>query len=174
MRFGLAPLPILPWNAEKELDRTTVSLDSLDRRIIASLAVDGHQSNREVAMRLAINETTVRARVGRLEASGLVRLVAVADPLNMGLAGATAMIKVRLSGRERPEAIRTLVTESGVAAYLSCVGASDVVVVTADSHGALLDLIAKVREATSATEVSAFTVVGTLKHRAHLTRLTNT
>lgn len=170
MTLSLAPLPLAPWDPD-ELDASTVQLDTLDRQIISAFAADGHQSNREVARRLEVNETTVRSRVGRLESSGLIRLVAVADPVNMGYSAMTAMLAVRYAAGSKVHRRAPGDETREVAAVLECVGHYDAIVVaTAADNEALLDLIETIRSRCQATDVTALTVTHTIKHRAHLVR----
>ena len=62
-----------------------MTLDELDRRLIAALQVDARQSSAALARRLGVARTTVLARLARLERGGVilgytVRLVADDDP----------------------------------------------------------------------------------------------
>lgn len=60
-------------------------LDELDRAILAEFQQDGRLTYRELARRRGIPESTIRARVKRLESDGLLTFVAVADPASIGL-----------------------------------------------------------------------------------------
>lgn len=53
--------------------------DDLDRQIALMLAHDARISFRKIAADLGVNEGTVRSRVRRLQASGLLKLVPVID-----------------------------------------------------------------------------------------------
>ena len=80
-----------------ELPRGDVSLlDDLDRQILLHLQEDARTSLREVGRRLARSEGTIRARVRRLEESGLCRIQAVADvSVGPGTSAAWLAIKAR-------------------------------------------------------------------------------
>lgn len=172
MTLGLAPLPLPAWDPE-ELVQPRIDLDPLDHKIVGLLAADGHQSNREVARLLGINETTVRSRLARLEGSGLLRLVAVADPTNMGLTASTAIVTIRLAGGRASPALRRMLVDPRVAALLRCVGTSDAIaVVSAESDDSVLDVMAALRASPAVADVTALPVIQTIKHRAHLTRFT--
>ncbi len=54
--------------------------DDLDREIIRALESDGRRAFREIARALHVSEATVRARYHRLVDSGVLRIVAFADP----------------------------------------------------------------------------------------------
>jgi Lrp/AsnC family transcriptional regulator for asnA, asnC and gidA len=55
-------------------------LDDLDRAIADLLSVDGRMSSSDLARRVGAPEPTVRRRVRRLLAKGVVRVIAVLDP----------------------------------------------------------------------------------------------
>jgi Lrp/AsnC family transcriptional regulator for asnA, asnC and gidA len=59
--------------------------DHLDRRIISSLQADGRRPNSEIARRLGVAEATVRKRLGRLLAEGIISVMAVPSPETVGL-----------------------------------------------------------------------------------------
>ncbi|EQD72494.1 Transcription regulator, AsnC-type, partial [mine drainage metagenome] len=48
-------------------------MDELDRSILVELNIDARRSHRELAHRLKISPTTVRHRINRLEAAGVIR-----------------------------------------------------------------------------------------------------
>jgi Lrp/AsnC family transcriptional regulator, regulator for asnA, asnC and gidA len=65
--------------------RRTSSLDELDRAILEELNVDARRSHREIAHRLKVSPTTVSARIGRLEAQGVIRgYVPILDDEQLG------------------------------------------------------------------------------------------
>ena len=68
-------------------------LDDIDRSIITYLQYDGRTPYTQIAEALDITETTVRRRVKRLINEGLMQIVAVVEPHNMGMEEA-AMIGI--------------------------------------------------------------------------------
>ncbi|MEE9496818.1 MAG: Lrp/AsnC family transcriptional regulator [Desulfobacterales bacterium] len=67
------------------LDSTpTKKLDRLDRKLIRLLQMDGRMPNNAIAQKLNISEYTVRRRLKRLLDNGIIRIVAVADPIDLG------------------------------------------------------------------------------------------
>ena len=54
-------------------------LDELDLKILDGLAHDARTSNRKIAAELGITEGTVRSRIKRMEAEGLVRITAMTN-----------------------------------------------------------------------------------------------
>jgi DNA-binding Lrp family transcriptional regulator len=69
-------------------------IDELDREILVHLQEDARTSLREVGRRLARSEGTIRARVRRLEESGLCRIQAVAD-VSIGPGGSSAWLALK-------------------------------------------------------------------------------
>lgn len=63
----------------------TNELDQIDEAIILALQGDGRLSNREIARKLDLSETTIRKRLRRMEDQRLVRLGVVTDLGSIGL-----------------------------------------------------------------------------------------
>ncbi len=61
-------------------------LDPLDCRMIGLLQKDGRMSNTAMAQALGISEYTVRTRLKRIIESGIIRIVARANPIDLGFA----------------------------------------------------------------------------------------
>ena len=59
-------------------------MDSLDRTIIEILQEDGRAPHAEVARRLGVSEGTVRRRLSKLRQDGVIRVVAIAEPEQLG------------------------------------------------------------------------------------------
>ena len=60
-------------------------MDSLDKQLIQLLHKDGRQSSEALAKQLKVSSATVRRRVRKLIQDEVVRIVAVADPAQVGL-----------------------------------------------------------------------------------------
>lgn len=63
---------------------TLARIDDIDRQIIGALQVEGRRPYSRIAAELGVSESMVRYRVGRLEQSGLLQIVGIADPLQLG------------------------------------------------------------------------------------------
>ncbi|QGN57801.1 Lrp/AsnC family transcriptional regulator [Nostocoides sp. HKS02] len=74
-----------------------VRLDDLSKAIIEQLQEDGRQSYATIAKRVGLSEAAVRQRVQRLLDSGVMQIVAVTDPLQVGFRR-QAMIGIRVDG----------------------------------------------------------------------------
>lgn len=59
-------------------------LDPLDCKMIGLLQKDGRMSNTAMAQALGISEYTVRTRLKRIIDSGIIRIVARANPIDLG------------------------------------------------------------------------------------------
>ena len=71
-----------------------MELDRTSRGIISMLQRDGRCPYTEIARRLGISESAVRARVQALTSSGVLQIVGLTDPGNMGF-GVMALIGVQ-------------------------------------------------------------------------------
>lgn len=63
---------------------TKKKLDELDCRLIHLLQKDGRTPSKAIAGELGTSEFTVRRRLRRLLADGTIRIVAVANPIDLG------------------------------------------------------------------------------------------
>ena len=69
-------------------------LDDIDRQLIAALQRNGRKSFKEIAEETGIPASSVRYRVQRLEESGTLQIVGIANPLSIGF-DRLALIGVR-------------------------------------------------------------------------------
>ena len=77
-----------------------VGLDAADRRIIEELQSDGRKPYTQLAPLVGLSEAAIRQRVQRLLESGVMQIVAVADPRVMGY-NRQAMIGLKVDGDTR-------------------------------------------------------------------------
>jgi Lrp/AsnC family transcriptional regulator, regulator for asnA, asnC and gidA len=75
----------------------SVSLDDVSKAIIEQLQDDGRRPYAAIGKAVGLSEAAVRQRVQRLIESGVMQIVAVTDPLQVGFPRA-AMIGVRIEG----------------------------------------------------------------------------
>src|SRR5215218_6405338 len=79
------------------------TLDEVSKAIIEELQNDGRRSYAAIGKVVGLSEAAVRQRVQRLVDSGVMQVVAVTDPLELGFAR-QAMIGVRARGSLEPVA----------------------------------------------------------------------
>ncbi|HEY6747600.1 MAG TPA: Lrp/AsnC family transcriptional regulator [Mycobacteriales bacterium] len=105
------------------------TVDDVGKRLIEELQQDGRRSYAALAKTVGLSEAAVRQRVQRMVDSGVMQVVAVTDPLQVGFRR-QAMIGLRVEG--------DLVT---VADELAGIDEVDYVVITAGSFDILLELV---------------------------------
>ena len=105
------------------------ALDDVSKAIIEQLQQDGRRSYAAIGKVVGLSEAAVRQRVQRLVDSGVMQVVAVTDPLELGFAR-QAMVGVRVQGPLEP-----------VADALSALEEVDYVVITAGSYDVLAELV---------------------------------
>ncbi|MGI5133800.1 Lrp/AsnC family transcriptional regulator [Streptomyces sp. CA-106110] len=86
---------------------TAHQLDELDRRIIAILQADGRRPYSQMAEALNLPASSVRFRVQRLEESGILQIVGIADPLTIGF-DHFVMIGIKVRAGEAQNVCRAL------------------------------------------------------------------
>lgn len=74
-----------------------VILDDVSKRIIAELQVDGRRSYAAIGKVVGLSEAAVRQRVQKLTDAGIIQIVAVTDPLELGFAR-QAMVGIGVDG----------------------------------------------------------------------------
>ena len=72
-------------------------LDDVSKAIIEQLQQDGRRPYAAIGKAVGLSEAAVRQRVQRLHESGVMQIVAVTDPMQVGFARA-AMIGIRVDG----------------------------------------------------------------------------
>lgn len=106
-----------------------VHLDSVSKAIIEQLQDDGRRSYAEIGKAVGLSEAAVRQRVQKLTESGVMQVVAVTDPMQLGFYR-QAMIGIRATG-----------DTTVVAATLAEIDAIDYVVITAGSFDILVEVV---------------------------------
>jgi Lrp/AsnC family transcriptional regulator, regulator for asnA, asnC and gidA len=108
---------------------TPTLLDEANRAIIEQLQADGRRSYAAIATAVGLSEAAVRQRVQRLLDAGVMQIVAVTDPMQLGFAR-QAMVGVRADG-----------DLAEVADTLAALPEVDYVVVTAGSFDLLVEVV---------------------------------
>ena len=105
------------------------SLDEVSKAIIEQLQQDGRRSYAAIGKVVGLSEAAVRQRVQRLVESGVMQVVAVTNPLELGF-GRQAMIGIRVEGELEQ-----------VADALAAMDEVDYVVITAGSFDILVEVV---------------------------------
>jgi Lrp/AsnC family transcriptional regulator for asnA, asnC and gidA len=111
------------------IERNGSSLDEVSKAIIEQLQQDGRRSYAAIGKVVGLSEAAVRQRVQRLIDSGVMQVVAVTDPLELGFAR-QAMIGIRARGELEP-----------IADELAAMDEVDYVVITAGSFDVLAEVV---------------------------------
>jgi Lrp/AsnC family transcriptional regulator, regulator for asnA, asnC and gidA len=106
-------------------------LDDQSKEIIALLQQDGRMSYATIAKQVGLSEAAVRQRAQRLMEQGVMQIVAVTDPLQLGFAW-EVMIGVRVSGNVK-----------AVADELGEIDAIDFIVLTGGKFDIVLEVVAE-------------------------------
>lgn len=116
-------------------------LDEIDHGILRLLQQDGRMSYRQIARDLEVSEGTVRLRVNRLQDSGSLTIIAIADPFRLGYR-VLAFLLLKVEPGQQEHIIAAL-TAWGEATYVStCVGNADIYVqLVCRDNDHLIDLI---------------------------------
>lgn len=123
-------------------ERSRTTLDEVSKAIIAELQQDGRRSYAAIGKVVGLSEAAVRQRVQRLIDSGVMQVVAVTDPTELGFSR-QAMIGVRATGDLGPVA-DALVAMEEVDYVVVVAGSFDLLVeVVAESDEHLLDIVSQ-------------------------------
>ena len=110
-------------------DRGPVVLDPAAKGIIEQLQEDGRRPYATIGKAVGLSEAAVRQRVQRLQETGVIQIVAVTDPLQVGFRR-QAMIGIRADGDLNARAEQ-----------VAAVPEADYVVVTAGSFDVLVEVV---------------------------------
>ena len=114
--------------------RPRAALDDVSKAIIEQLQQDGRRSYAAIGKVVGLSEAAVRQRVQRLTESGVMQIVAVTDPLELGFAR-QAMVGLKVTGPLEP-----------VADAIAEVEEVDYVVITAGAYDILAEVVAETDE----------------------------
>lgn len=106
-----------------------LSLDEVSKSIIEQLQEDGRRSYAAIGKAIGLSEAAVRQRVQRLVDTGVVQIVAVTDPLQVGF-NRQAMVGLRADG-----------DLAALADSLAALPEVDYVVITAGSFDVLVEIV---------------------------------
>jgi Lrp/AsnC family transcriptional regulator, regulator for asnA, asnC and gidA len=139
-----------------------VVLDDVSRAIIEQLQEDGRRSYARIAAAVGLSEAAVRQRVQRLLDTGVMQIVAVTDPMQVGFSR-QAMIGVKVRGDTRTVA-DVLAGFEEVDYVVITAGSLDVLVeVVCTDDGQLLDTVSRIRAVDGVESTETFLYLGLRK-----------
>ncbi|MEY4293946.1 MAG: hypothetical protein RL085_241 [Actinomycetota bacterium] len=107
----------------------SAAIDDTAKSIIEQLQFDGRRSYAEIGKVVGLSEAAVRQRVQKLTETGVLQIVAVTDPMQLGFFR-QAMIGIRCTGDTRE-----------IAQKIAALSETDYVVHTAGSFDILVEVI---------------------------------
>jgi Lrp/AsnC family transcriptional regulator, regulator for asnA, asnC and gidA len=138
------------------------ALDEADRAIIELLQADGRMPFTRIAAAVGLTEGAIRQRVQRLTDAGVMQIVAVTDPLSLGVRR-VAMVGLRVTGDVEHTAAE-LVASSEVEYLIATSGRYDAmleVIVDDDEH--LMRFLSTLRSRPDVAEAESFVCLKVFK-----------
>lgn len=139
------------------------ALDEVSKKIVELLQEDGRRSYAEIGRVVGLSEAAARQRVQRMTDAGIMQIVAVTDPTQLGF-HRMAMIGIRVSGDPRVVAVElTRIPE--LAYVVVTLGSFDILAeAVCESDDDLLDLIAtRIRTIPEITHTESLLYAGLYK-----------
>jgi len=133
-----------------------VSLDDVDRKIIGVLQGDGRCPYGTIADQVGLSEAAVRRRVQRLREGGIMEIVAITDPLQLGFTR-EALVGIRVRGDVRLVADK-IASINEINYVVLCAGSFDIIaeLITVDDDSLVHLLNDSIRSIPGVTEVETF------------------
>lgn len=115
-------------------------LDDVNKAIVEELQIDGRRTYGSIAEAVGLSEAAVRQRVQKLRDAGIMQIVAVTDPLQVGFAS-QAMVGIRTDGDARQVA-ELLAAVEDIDYVVMCAGSFDILVeLVCEDDDAVIDLL---------------------------------
>ena len=100
--------------------------DDIDRQIIAELQKNGRTSFKDIARKLELSDGTIRLRVGKMIAEGLLKITAQVNPLYFENS-IVALVGMSLEKRNHRQIMEKIVRMNGVKSVINSTGRYDIV-----------------------------------------------
>ena len=117
-------------------------IDDVSKSIIEQLQQDGRRSYAAIGKAVGLSEAAVRQRVQRLTEAGVMQIVAVTDPLQLGF-GRQAMVGIHVDGPVQPVADALAGMDEIIYVVMTAGGYDVLCEVVSASDDELLDLVAR-------------------------------
>jgi Lrp/AsnC family transcriptional regulator for asnA, asnC and gidA len=139
-----------------------VVLDDVSRAIIEQLQQDGRRPYARIAAAVGLSEAAVRQRVQRLLDTGVMQIVAVTDPMQVGFSR-QAMIGVKVRGDTRMVADALAAFEEVDYVVISAGSLDLLVEVVCTDDSQLLDTVSRIRAVEGVESTETFVYLGLRK-----------
>lgn len=148
-------------------------LDEIDLGLITAVVADGRQSNREIARQLGVSDGTIRARLRRMEEAGLLRIVALTDPVALGTVGSFAFLCIDVEGPLAAPIARKMAGLPEVRTCVTTMGRQDIfAVVACQTQADLIELVAeRMRSIDGIRSTETIEAIEVVKHVYHWVRI---
>jgi Lrp/AsnC family transcriptional regulator for asnA, asnC and gidA len=113
--------------ASENVNGSGNELDAIDYEIIASLQEDGREAFAQIADRLNVSPGMIRTRYNRLVEMGVLRVVAITNPLQMGF-HTMALIGIKVEGGKLMEVANKIVELKEVIYQIIVSGSFDIII----------------------------------------------
>jgi Lrp/AsnC family transcriptional regulator for asnA, asnC and gidA len=115
-------------------------LDDVNKAIVEELQIDGRRTYGAIAQAVGLSEAAVRQRVQKLRDAGVIQIVAVTDPMQVGFAS-QAMVGIRTDGDARGVAEQLAAVED-INYVVMCAGSFDILVeVVCENDDAVIEVL---------------------------------
>jgi Lrp/AsnC family transcriptional regulator for asnA, asnC and gidA len=115
-------------------------LDDVNKAIVEELQQDGRRTYGSIAVAVGLSEAAVRQRVQKMRDAGVMQIVAVTDPLQVGFSS-QAMVGIRTDGDARAVADR-LAAVDDIDYVVMCAGSFDILVeLVCEDEESILELL---------------------------------
>ena len=115
-------------------------LDDVSKAIVEERQQDGRRTYGSIAEAVGLSEAAVRQRVQKMRDAGIMQIVAVTDPLQIGFRS-QAMVGIRADGDTRLVAERLAAVED-IDYVVMCTGSFDILVeLVTEDEDSLLELL---------------------------------
>lgn len=121
------------------------------------LQLNGREPYREIARAVGVSEGTVRSRVSRLQADGVLTIAAIADPFKLGYS-VMVFCLLRVAVGHQQTAIDQLVPWDEITYISSCTGGADLYIqLVCRDHDHLWEILTqRLPEVDGVTDVETF------------------
>lgn len=148
-------MPHVTQMRQRSPERPQEVIDSTSRAIIEQLQQDGRRSYAAIGQAVGLSEAAVRQRVQRLTETGVMQIVAVTDPMQIGFSR-MALIGICVNG-DLQQAAQTVEQIGAVSYVVMTAGQYDLLAeVVCEDDAQLLEVLSAIRRSGDVTRTETF------------------